>query len=263
VAPNPGPKTLTGTNTYIVGTSESFVVDPGPADTAYISALAEFVRPSKPAGIILTHGHPDHAGGADALQRALDVPIYGSALVQELAGSPFRQFRPLRPGQHMALVGVAVTCLATPGHSYDHYCFLLEPGRILLSGDTILGEGTTLIAAPEGDMEQYMATLESLKRLAPSTIAPGHGPIVTDPQAKLEEYIRHRRDREAALLEAMGDHNGASLDDLLAAVYPEAAGHEIARLARLSVQSQLVKLKKDGFVREERERFYRVRNVAV
>jgi glyoxylase-like metal-dependent hydrolase (beta-lactamase superfamily II) len=175
-APNPSPLTLDGTNTYVV---DGWVVDPGPDDPAHLDAIVA-AAPSGIDGIVLTHGHFDHAEGAPALAERAGVDVMRPSGGDEVG--PF-------------------SAIATPGHAPDHVSLLL--GRILFSGDMVLGEGSVFVGGEEGSMSAYLDSLRRLMALELDAILPGHGPVVWDPRAKLEEYLAHRLDRERRVLEAV------------------------------------------------------------
>jgi glyoxylase-like metal-dependent hydrolase (beta-lactamase superfamily II) len=241
-APNPGPKTLDGTHTFVVGQDQAYIIDPGPYLPSYQDFLARWLRENerRPHGILLTHGHPDHAPGATHLKRLLGVPIWSSAEMADAQAQDLSVDQRFTDEIPFDVDGDRLLVFASPGHAADHVAFWLEKARILFSGDTILGQGSTLIAPPEGDMTAYMATLEALQRLGPRLIAPGHGPVVTDPQRKIEEYIQHRREREAQLLRELS-HGPAGEEELVARVYTD-VDPTVRSLARWSVQAQLAKL---------------------
>jgi glyoxylase-like metal-dependent hydrolase (beta-lactamase superfamily II) len=177
-ASNPSPLTLDGTNTYVV---EGWAVDPGPDDPEHLDSVLA-VAGGGLAGIVLTHGHPDHDAGAPALAR-------------RAGGAPV-----VRPGDGER-VG-PFTTVATPGHAEDHVCLLF--GRICFSGDTVLGEGSVFVGADGSSMSAYLDSLERLRALDLEVICPGHGPFVWDPRGRIDEYIAHRLDRERRVLEAIG-----------------------------------------------------------
>ena len=245
-APNPGPKTLGGTNCYLVGTTSLILVDPGPNMPGYLAELARYVNSvGKIEAIWLTHGHPDHASGAPTMAQLLGVAVFASR--------PGDFAMALKPGDAIRLGDFTLSVVSAPGHSIDHLCFFLEPRRILFSGDAILGSGSTLIALPEGNMVDYMATLNRLHSLEPALIAPGHGPLVKDPRAKIDEYIAHRLSREVELLLALAD-GPLTIPELVAKVY-EDMEPEVHRLAELSVGAQLAKLSHEDRVTRHGERF--------
>ncbi len=180
--------TLDGTNTWIVG---GWVVDPGPANAGHLERVASAAAPIQ--GVVLTHSHADHSEGAGALGVDPILPSDG----QEVG--PF-------------------AAIATPGHSADSVCLL--HGRILFTGDTVLGAGSVFIAPGEGSLSAYLESLEKLLTLDLDAICPGHGPVVHDPAAKLREYRDHRLDREAKVIAAL-DAGARTRDELLARAWSE------------------------------------------
>jgi glyoxylase-like metal-dependent hydrolase (beta-lactamase superfamily II) len=243
-APNPGPKTLEGTHTFVVGMEQTYVIDPGPDIPAYTDFLATRLTDHGHAvqGILLSHGHPDHAPGAARLAQLLGAPVWGSPQLTGLALD-----HAFEDGQSFAIDGDRLRAVFTPGHASDHIAFWLERARILFSGDTILGRGSTLVAPPEGDMIAYLGSLEVMRRLRPRLIAPGHGPIVQNPEAKIAEYLEHRRQREQQILAALGQ--GPATDrQLVERIYVD-TDPRLLPLALGSVQAQLAKLLAEGRVR--------------
>jgi glyoxylase-like metal-dependent hydrolase (beta-lactamase superfamily II) len=229
-APNPGPMTFTGTRSYIVGEGEVAVIDPGPDDPAHVDAVASATGGAV-KGIVLTHSHADHAGAVDALVDRLGGGV--RVVLPEGDGEvgPFR-------------------VLSTPGHAPDHVCLLL--GRILFTGDTVLGEGSVFVAPGEGSLAAYLDSLRRLRSLPLAVLCPGHGPYVWDPAAKLDEYIAHRLDRERRLIEAL-DAGLRSRDELLDAAWSDAPA-QLRDFAGLSLASHLEKLAEEGRLPEGVER---------
>ena len=215
-ADNPSPLTLDGTNTYI---AQGWVVDPGPDDPEHLAAVAAAAGGADAIeGIVLTHGHGDHADGAEPLARmAGDVVVH----------------RP-RDGERVG----PFTAMATPGHSPDHVCLLLD--RICFTGDTVLGEGSVFISPGEGSLGAYLDSLRRLRGLDLEALCPGHGPFVHDPAAKLDEYIEHRLDRERRLLAAL-DRGLRSEDELLDTAWDDAPP-ELRPAAALTLRAHLEKL---------------------
>jgi glyoxylase-like metal-dependent hydrolase (beta-lactamase superfamily II) len=173
-ADNPSPLTLDGTNTYVV---DGWVVDPGPADERHLEAVA--AAAGTVAGIVLTHGHGDHSDGAAPLAERT-----GAEVVRPRGGEQVGPFE----------------TIATPGHAPDHVALVV--GRLLFTGDTVLGTGSVFIQPGEGSLSAYLESLRRLRELELEAILPGHGPVVWEPRAKLDEYIEHRLERERRVLDA-------------------------------------------------------------
>jgi glyoxylase-like metal-dependent hydrolase (beta-lactamase superfamily II) len=254
-APNPGPKTLSGTNTFVVGLDPAYIVDPGPADPAYQESLTSLVRETngglQPVAILLSHGHPDHAPGARLLKGMLGLPVLASPAMPEDQAAAAGVDRFYSAGEYFQLGSDRLEVLATPGHSPDQVAFWMPQSRILFSGDTILGQGSTLVAPPEGDMQAYMKSLELTRDLGPRIILPGHGPVIRDPAGKIEEYLTHRDERERQLIGVL--RNGPSTpENLVKAMYAD-TDPRLQDLALGSVLAQLEKLTREGRVEREEE----------
>ena len=194
LAPNPGPMTLDGTNTWLLhraGTSTVAVVDPGPDSEPHLAALQAWVEAHDAVvdAIVLTHGHVDHSEGAGPLAALTGAPIL------QMGDSSDG----LAEGTDLVVGGVDVTVIATPGHTSDSLSFLLPAESAILTGDTILGRGTTVVAWPDGRLDDYLASLDRLAGLTAgggvSTILPGHGPTVTDARECVAAYRSHRQER--------------------------------------------------------------------
>lgn len=192
LAPNPGPMTLDGTNTWLLrepGGDASVVVDPGPPDEAHLGRIA---AAGPVALIVLTHGHPDHAEGAGRLRELTGAPIVARA-AELCVEAP-----PLRPDQAHEVASVEWVTVLTPGHSSDSVCLFLRDDAALLTGDTVLGRGTTVVAHPDGRLGDYLESLQRLRDLADQGIdmlLPGHGPVLNAPIDVIDYYLRHRRER--------------------------------------------------------------------
>jgi glyoxylase-like metal-dependent hydrolase (beta-lactamase superfamily II) len=213
LAPNPSPLTLDGTNTYVVG---PWVVDPGPADRGHLEAVRRAAAGGI-EGVVLTHGHADHAEGAGDLGAPVTLPREGERV------GPFE-------------------ALATPGHSPDSVC--LVAGALCFTGDTVLGSGSVFIAPGKGSLSAYLDSLRRLRGLSLGVLCPGHGPYVWDPAAKLDEYLAHRLARERRLVEAL-DAGLRTRDELLDAAWSDAPP-ALRDFAALSLASHLEKLAQEG-----------------
>ena len=218
VAPNPGPMTLEGTNTYVVLRDPAFVIDPGPDDPGHIEAVAdEAERRGGIGGVLLTHSHADHSAGAARLAAPVTWGDGGSD-----------------PGPF--------TVVPTPGHAKDHVCFMLD--RACFSGDLILGEGSSYVPPDGGSLAAYMDSLRRVQAREIDLICPGHGPFVTDPAAKIAEYLAHRLEREQKLVAAL-DAGERSRANLLDAAWDDVPA-ELRGAAALVMQAHLEKLDSEG-----------------
>ena len=231
-AGNPGPFTLSGTNSWIVGRDPAYLIDPGPAIDSHLDAIfAELSDRGGAAAILLTHDHRDHAEAASLAGERSGAPL---AAAHE--GATIR----LEDGMSVG----PLTAIATPGHAADHFSFIA--GRVGFSGDLVLGSGSVFVAAEPGALRAYLASLERLRAIDLDLIAPGHGPLVTDPAAKLDEYRAHRLERERRLLEALAD-GLRDHDELLDRVWsevpralrPAAAATLAAHLDKLAAEGRL------------------------
>jgi glyoxylase-like metal-dependent hydrolase (beta-lactamase superfamily II) len=217
-APNASAMTLSGTNSYVLdcGSGDALVIDPGPAIGAHRDALVETAqrRGLTIRAIALSHGHPDHAAGASQLAATTGAAIYA----HQASKVPHHADLPLEGDLRVGTI--ALHTIDAPGHTFDHAVFYLPGDRALFTGDVILGEGTTVIAPPGGAMRPYQRTLERLGQefAQAEVIYGGHGPIVTDPKAKIAEYIAHRQMREREILGALRD-GPLTIPDLVRRVY--------------------------------------------
>ncbi|GIH18202.1 MBL fold metallo-hydrolase [Rugosimonospora africana] len=215
-APNPGPMTLAGTNTWVLrpaGVSSCVVVDPGPLDEGHLRTLAD---QGPVAGILLTHGHHDHTDGVDRL-----IELTGAVVMNESPG---------------------VQRIVTPGHTGDSVCFLVELDgeRAVLTGDTILGRGTTVVAYPDGDLGDYLRSLELLEGLGPIPVLPGHGPPLPDCAAVARHYLEHRKVRLDQVRRAL-DAGATTAGEVVEIVYAD-VDRSLWTAAEWSVRAQLAYL---------------------
>ncbi len=244
-ADNPGPFTLTGTNTWLVGRDPCWIVDPGPLLAGHQHAVASAARDRGGAGgIVLTHDHADHAGGHDALlallQEAGEVPL--------VAAARHRADLTLRDGDAVG----PFTAVATPGHAPDHLAFVTDAG-VLLSGDAVLGTGSVFVAPSPGALTGYLDALRALRRREDLVlICPGHGPLVHDAHGKLDEYVAHRLERERLLLEAL-ERGGRTIDELLDAAWSDAPT-QLRPAAAVTLAAHLDKLEEEDRLPEGVER---------
>lgn len=231
-APNPGPMTLTGTNTYLIGREPTLVIDPGPADESHVEVVLEAIESrGGHGGIILTHSHADHSAALELMQEAA-VELIDS---KEVGG---------------------LEAVATPGHATDHFCLILDPGheahheesvgRVVFVGDLLLGTGSGLVPprSEGGSLADYLNSLRKVRDLDADLLYPGHGPVIEDPASLIDEYIEHRLDREGRLIEALqaGERSRDALLDLVWDDVPP----QLRPAAGLAMQAHLEKLLDEG-----------------
>lgn len=247
LAPNPGVMTGPGTNTYVVGVGRTCVIDPAVDDPAYLDAVAAVS--GDPDSILVTHRHPDHIGGVAALARRLGCPV------RAFSADPIDgvEVEPLFDGDRLEVGGITLEVLHTPGHAPDHLCFYLREGASLFAGDNILGEGTAVIAPPEGNMSDYLASLRRLRELHIDRIYPGHFRPLHGGAAVIDGYLQHRAERRAAVLAAI-DEGATSEQHIVASVYADTPAH-LHPIALLQVRSMLELLQDEGRVSLSEDRW--------
>lgn len=238
LAPNPSLMTGPGTNTWVVVSSDgqSIVIDPGPEIAEHVDAIRDTVAGSEPRAVLVTHTHPDHAPAANGLADGLGVPAIGSA-----RGPGFSPNRLVAHGDSVAFGSLQAVVVATPGHTPDSTCFRV--GDALFTGDHIMGGSTVIVE----DMADYLSSLRVLRDTGLAVLYPGHGPVVEEPDALIDEYIAHRLQRESQILAAV--RAGArSVGEVVESVYSE-VDPALHPPAALSVSAHLRKLDSDGEVR--------------
>ncbi len=240
LCPNPSPMTLDGTNTWVLtepGACRSIVVDPGPLDEAHLQAVLRHVESigSQVALTLLTHHHADHAESATRFAELSDAPVRAMGAGHD----------DLADGDRVSVGGLDVLVVSTPGHTADSTSFLLAQEQRLLTGDTILGRGSTVVAYPDGELTAYLESLERLAHMTGSgtvtSLAPGHGPAVSDAAAMVATYQQHRArrlDEVRHVLATLRDHEGDTADAVVERVYADVR-RDVWPAARLSVLAQL------------------------
>jgi glyoxylase-like metal-dependent hydrolase (beta-lactamase superfamily II) len=236
LAPNPGPMSLDGTNSYVISAAEadaSVVVDPGPADEGHLRRLADLGRVEL---ILVTHRHADHTAGSVRLQELTGAPVRAADPRHCHGGEP------LRDGETIRAAGVSIQVLATPGHTSDSVCFHLPDDGAhgsVLTGDTILGRGTTMLDYPDGALGDYLESLDLLEAIGQAAVLPAHGPVLPSLEAITRAYRGHRLERLGQIREALQrlgrDATAAAVAD---AVYADVEP-SVRRAAEMSVAAQL------------------------
>ncbi|MEH1013713.1 MBL fold metallo-hydrolase [Micromonospora sp. CPCC 206060] len=241
-APNPGPMTLDGTNTWVLrppGGKHSIVIDPGPDDAGHLARIAAHT----PVGLALvTHGHPDHTDGVRRLHELLDgVPVLAVDPAHTIGGAPLTGSWTAPAG-----AGCRIELVPTPGHTGDSVCFLVECAgeRVVFTGDTILGRGTTVVAHPDGDLGDYLASLELLSTYRGIPALPGHGPALADCGVAADFYLAHRRARLDQVRAAVAGGASTALE-VVARVYAD-VDRALWPAAEWSVRAQLAYLARES-----------------
>ena len=241
LAPNPSVMTGPGTNTYLVGVDQIAVIDPGPDAPEHLDDIVA-AGGDRIRWILVTQTHPDHSSGAADLRDRLspDVTVLG---FDERDG--FSPDREIKDGWVLEAGEFRLKALHTPGHASNHLCYLLEDEHLLFSGDHIISGSTVAIGPPDGDMGAYLSSLRRLDDMDIRTIAPGHGAVIDDPMAKVQEYVAHRLAREETVAAALSAIGRATVDELVPAVYQDVA-EALHPIARRSLWAHLRKLEDDG-----------------
>ena len=237
LAPNPGPFTLTGTQTYLLG--DTTILDPGPLIDSHVQALRAAMPDLRT--ILITHRHGDHAPAALPLKEATGAEIIAPRNVLDDSVVDRR----VEGGQSLTIEGTRINVIATPGHTNEHVCYLTSDGD-LFSGDTILGTGTTTIFPPDGHMGDYMRSLQTLRSRNPRRIYPAHGPVRDDAVALIDEYIAHRLERERQVLEAI-EAGATTAEAMRARIYPT-LDERLHGAAEIQIEAHLIKLREEGRV---------------
>ena len=260
VANNPSPFTFKGTNTYILGGGNPALIDPGPDDPVHLAAILKAIGGRRLTHILITHTHRDHTDGMPALIAATGArtvgygrraPVRGSKRTSpsgsEFVDLDFAPDIPLTDGERLAGEGWAVTALHTPGHAPDHLCFALGGTPVLFSGDHVMGWNTSVVAPPEGNMGDYIRSLERLTERSDGLYFPGHGGQVEEPQRLVKAYLLHRRMREQAILDLIRN-GGETVRSIVPVIY-RGLNPKLLNAASLSVLAHVEHLIERGLVR--------------
>ena len=238
LAPNPGPMTLDGTNTWLLAApgGRTVVVDPGPDDPGHLARVR--AEAGEIALVLLTHGHPDHSAGAKTFAADLGVPVRAVDPAHRLGDEGFGD------GEHVTVDDLVVRVLATPGHSSDHVCFVLPEAGLVLTGDHVLGRGTTVVAHPDGRLRDYLDSLHRLADVGATTLLPGHGPVVDNAAEVVAYYVAHRAERLAQVEAAVAA--GARTPRAVVEVVYADVDRRLWPAAEQSVRAQLDYLAETG-----------------
>lgn len=229
-APNPGPFTLSGTNTWVIGRDPAWVIDPGPAIAAHLDALlAAVAQRGGLGGIAITHEHADHVEALDPLRALSPAPLAATWPAADIRLRDGARFGPL-------------LALHTPGHSADHYAFVCD--GVCFTGDAVLGEGSVFISPDPGALAGYLSALERLRARTLDVLCPGHGPPIWDAYERISQYIEHRLDRERRLLQALGEGRRTT-GELLDAAWSDVP-ERLRPAAAVTLRAHLDKLAEEG-----------------
>ena len=258
IANNPGPFTFSGTGTYILGTGKVAVIDPGPDDQEHIDAILAALGGESISHILVTHTHMDHSPGCKKLQAACDAPTYAYGRhgagkieqginVEEGGDMDFDPDHLVRHGDIIEGGDWSVECVYTPGHTSNHMCFSLREQKALFSGDHVMGWSTSIVSPPDGDMSEYMDSLELLLDRDDVIYWPTHGPCIEEPKAHVRAFIQHRQEREQQIIDCLeqGIFNiremvPAMYHDTPEFMYPAAARSVLAAMDNLLKKQRVV-----------------------
>ena len=243
-----------GTNTYLVGKEEVTVIDPGPAMQEHIDVITAAAPNIKQ--ILVTHTHPDHSPGVRLLKENLDVPAYGmltnSSKNQDQTFSPERI---LDDGEVFQEEEFSIEVVHTPGHASNHLCFILKEEKLIFTGDHIMNGSTVVIGPPDGNMKQYIQSLEKLKDYDIEKIAPGHGELLENPHEVADWIINHRLEREKKVFQALKEATKGTPDSLVEKVYDD-VDSSLFPIAKASLLAHLIKLEEDQLIYSSGEEYF-------
>ena len=252
---NPGPMTGPGTNSYLVGESRLSLIDPGPRDSAQLQSFLEAIGNRKLEYILATHTHGDHSPGAADLQRATGAELVGLPAPEH--GYNDASFTPARTWRHDDLLDCGeytIRMLHTPGHVSNHFCYLLCEEQLLFTGDHVLQGTTSVILPPDGNMSDYLDSLNELQQVPLRYLAPGHGNLIHDPHAEINKLIEHRIRRESKIERGLAGIGSCTLEELVVVVYDD-VDESMHRWACRTMLAHLEKLEREGRARREGEQW--------
>jgi len=242
-----------GTNTYLVGNENVTVIDPGPAMEQHIEVILRASKNIKQ--ILVTHTHPDHSPGVRLLKKELDIPAYG--MITSSSKNQDKTFHPERillDGELLREDEYSLEVIHTPGHASNHLCFLLEEEKFLFTGDHIMSGSTVVIGPPDGNMKQYIESLEKLKNYDAEKLAPGHGDVMEGLNQIADWIIDHRLKREKKVFDALKVVSRGTPDSLVEKVYDD-VDSSLFPIAKASLLAHLIKLEEDKLIVKEGEEY--------
>ena len=243
-----------GTNTYLVGKEEVTVIDPGPAMQEHIDVITAAAPNIKQ--ILVTHTHPDHSPGVRLLKEKLDVPAYG--MLTNSSKNQDQTFNPKRildDGEVFQEKEFSIEVVHTPGHASNHLCFILKEEKLIFTGDHIMNGSTVVIGPPDGNMKQYIQSLEKLKDYDIEKIAPGHGELLENPHEVADWIINHRLKREKKVFQALQEASKGTPDSLVEKVYDD-VDSSLFPIAKASLLAHLIKLEEDQLIYSSGEEYF-------
>ncbi len=243
-----------GTNTYLVGKEEVTVIDPGPAMQEHIDVITAAAPNIKQ--ILVTHTHPDHSPGVRLLKEKLDIPAFG--MLTNSSKNQDQTFNPdriLDDGEVFQEEEFTIEVVHTPGHASNHLCFILKEEKLIFTGDHIMNGSTVVIGPPDGNMKQYIQSLEKLKDYDIEKIAPGHGELLENPHEVADWIINHRLEREKKVFQALQEATKGTPDSLVEKVYDD-VDSSLFPIAKASLLAHLIKLEEDQLIYSSGEEYF-------
>ena len=245
VAPNPSPLTGPGTNTYVVGRGRRIVIDPGPADPLHVDRILE-VTGGAVEHIVCTHSHPDHSPGAVSLRATTGGVVCGMPPPDDgYQDDTYVPDRILADGDVITHGDARLRVVHTPGHASNHVCLLLEPSGLLFTGDHLMSGSTVVILPPDGSMRLYLQSLERLREMPVTDLAPGHGSLMPNAMDEIDRVRAHRLLRESKVVAALRERGSGTLDEILPVVYGDVPRF-MHPVAKYSLLAHVLKLEEEG-----------------